>query len=183
MRTTLLAAALALFSVACQSTDAEGSAALAADPGPKVQAVDAAQREALFSVLQGLEGKWTGDAGDGQPGVSTFEVTSNGSVVRETMLPGTPYEMTNMYALDGNALVMTHYCAGGNQPTMRADSFAEGRCEFRFEGVRDLKAEDEVYMGEMTLVVVDENNIEQHWRALKGGELDHDMVIKMARVQ
>lgn len=188
MRTPLLAAALALFSIACQSTDAEGSSSLLAEAGqatdaPEVQVVDAARREALFSVVSALEGEWKGEAADGQPGVSTFEVTSNGSAVRETMLPGTPYEMTNMYTLDGNALVMTHYCAGGNQPTMRAESFADGRCEFRFEGVRDLKAEDEVYMGEMTLVIVDEDTIEQHWRALKGGELDHDMVIKMARVK
>ena len=186
MRTPILAVSFALLTLACQSTDSQASSSLPADTdqvtdGPEVQVVDAAQRDALFSVVTALEGKWSGAAADGQAGTSTFEVTSNGSAVRETMLPGTPSEMTNMYTLDGNSLVMTHYCAGGNQPTMRAANFADGRLEFQFDGVRDLKAADEVYMGEMTLVIVDENTIEQHWSALKGGEFDHDMVIKMAR--
>ena len=179
MRKPLLAATLSLFAVACQSTEAPALH----DTAPVVHEVDVAQRDALFSVVSSLEGEWKGVAPDGQPGTSVFHVTSNGSVVRETMLPGTPYEMTNMYSLDGNDLVMTHYCAGGNQPTMRAESFDGDRFKFEFEGVRDLKAQDEVYMGEMMLVIVDEDTIEQHWRALKGGNLDHDMLIQLERVK
>jgi hypothetical protein len=47
--------------------------------------------------------------------------SAGGSVVMETMMAGTDYEMINMYHLDGDDLVLTHYCAGGNQPTMRLD--------------------------------------------------------------
>ncbi len=43
------------------------------------------------------------------------------------MYPGMEHEMTNMYTLDGNTLVMTHYCAGGNQPRMRATGVENGR--------------------------------------------------------
>ncbi|MEZ6019293.1 MAG: hypothetical protein R3F17_04090 [Planctomycetota bacterium] len=40
--------------------------------------------------------------------------------MREIMFPGQPFEMTNVYRLDGNDLCVTHFCAVGNQPQMRA---------------------------------------------------------------
>jgi len=173
------AAALSLFALACQSTQSTES-----PQSPKVVDADPAQREALFAAVSALEGKWQGESegAEGPPSYTVFEVTSGGSAVRELMLPGTENEMTNMYTLDGNELVMVHYCAGGNQPVMRADSFEDGRLVFRSAGVQDLKAADEVYMGAMTLVVVDENTVEQQWVALKGGELEHEMKIKLKRV-
>ena len=74
---------------------------------------------------------------DGE-GIVEFRVSSNGSAVRELMYPGTEHEMTNMYTLEGNTLVMTHYCAGGNQPHMRASKFENGRLAFEPDGVSDL---------------------------------------------
>ena len=173
MRTSpLVAAVLALAFTACQSTRS-----------PEIHDVDPEQREIMFSAVSSLAGKWQGEEVEGQASLSVFEVTSRNSVVRETMLPGTENEMTNMYSLDGNDLVMTHYCAGGNQPTMRATSFEDDQLVFHFEDVRDLKAADEVYMGELTIVFVDDNTIEQHWRALSNGEANHDMVMVLERVQ
>ncbi len=46
--------------------------------------------------------------------------TADGTVVMETMDSGNPdHEMINMYHLGGNEFVLTHYCAGNNQPIMR----------------------------------------------------------------
>jgi len=171
MRLSVLAVtSVAAVSLACQSLQ-----------GPRVRQADPARREALFSAVSALAGEWHTTADEEFPGTSTFEVTSGNTVVRETMLPGTELEMTNMYALDGNDLVMTHYCAGGNQPRMRATTLDGDRLAFHFEDVGDLKSADEVYMGEMTLVFVDDHTIEQHWRAFKNGALDHEMVFSLER--
>lgn len=151
--------------------------------GDSKASVNPEAREKLFSTVAGLAGRWEGAAPDGSGGTTTFEVTSNSSVIRETMLIGTPNEMTNMYTLDGNDLVMVHYCAMGNQPRMRASSAGEGKIAFQFESVADLSAPDEVYMGEMTLVILDDNRIEQHWTAFKDGEVANEMKIEMKRVQ
>ena len=99
------------------------------------------------------------------------------------MQPGTPIEMTNMYTLDGSGLVMTLYCAGGNQPHMRATAIEGDRIVFEPTGVSDLKSEDEVYMGAVTLVIQDADRIEQHWFSYKTGARDegHDMLFKMER--
>src|SRR5258708_405565 len=71
-----------------------------------------------FEVLSRLEGTWESDkpGEDGKPQVVIFHTTSGKSVVMETMFPGSGHEMLNTYHLDGDALVMTHYCAMGNQP-------------------------------------------------------------------
>lgn len=168
--THLFALALSLAAFACQST-------------PRVVHGDPARRYSLLSTLSALEGRWKTTEPHGQAQSTEFTVTSAGSAVREVMMPGEESEMVNMYALDGDALVLTHYCAGGNQPRMRATSVEHGRMSFVADGVADLKSEDEVYMGAMTLVIVDRENIEQHWRALRGGALDHEMVIKLTRVE
>ena len=150
---------LALSLCACQS----------AARAPVVEA-DPQHRAHLLAAVASLEGRWrvTGAHGEEAQFVE-FRVSSNGSAVRELMFPGTPQEMTNMYTLDGNELAMTHYCAGGNQPHMRATNLTGNRLAFAFDSVSDLEADDEVYMGSMTLVLVDADHVEQHWSAYKAG--------------
>ena len=53
--------------------------------------------------------------------VSVIKVTAGGSAVHETLFPGSAHEMVSVYHLDGADLVMTHFCALGNQPRMKAD--------------------------------------------------------------
>ena len=172
MNSALITAAACLLALAsCQSTTQSS-----VDADPEL-------RKSLFDAVASLEGRWEGATPDGSSGYTTFEVTSNSSVIRECMLVGTPNEMTNMYTLDGNDLVMVHYCAMGNQPKMRAAAAEDGTIAFAFDSVADLGAPDEVYMGEMTLVILDENRIEQRWRAFKGDALENEMTIEMKRVE
>lgn len=177
IRTKLaLALAAGLGSLACQSSPDSLGTYTVVDADPAVRAP-------LMDAVAGLEGRWTGLAPDGSTGTTEFKVSSAGSAVRELMLAGTEHEMTNMYTLDGNALVMTHYCAGGNQPQMRATAIEDGRIVFEPVGVSDLKSEDDVYMGAMTLVIQDADTVEQHWSSYKAGEPDesHSMVIELKR--
>src|SRR5438270_13163403 len=77
--------------------------------------------------LKKLAGTWVAADDKGQPTaqvVSVFKVTSNGSTVQETIFPGTGHEMVTLYHLDGPDLVLTHYCALGNQPHMKLDPAA-----------------------------------------------------------
>lgn len=144
----------------------------------RVVEADDAVRAPLLDAVKALEGRWH-VAGDAGAGTTVFEVTSNGSAVRETMFAGEEHEMTNMYTLDGNGLHMTHYCAMGNQPHMRATAVENGRIEFHPAGVSDLEAADETYMGQMTLVIVDADHIEQHWKGF--GAEPHETVISLER--
>ncbi len=110
--------------------------ALAAPALAQAPSVDG---KAAFERLKSLAGTWQGQAGHGQPDQAatvTYRVASGGSVVEETLFPGTPHEMISMYHLVGGELVLTHYCAMANQPRMRLDRKAStrDRLVFAFDG-------------------------------------------------
>ena len=75
----------------------------------------------MLGAISELAGDWQMTDENGVTHrASRFVVTSGGSAVREIMWPGQAMEMTNLYHMDGGALVCTHYCAAGNQPRMVA---------------------------------------------------------------
>ena len=81
-------------------------------------------KNAGLDRLKKLAGTWVEADDKGQPTdtiVSVFKVTSNGSAVQETIFPGSDHEMVTVYYIDGPDLVLTHYCALGNQPHLKLD--------------------------------------------------------------
>ena len=117
-------------------TLAVAAAALAVSAAAQAPVVDG---RAAFERLKSLAGTWEGQAGHGQPGEAatvTYRVASGGSVVEETLFPGTPHEMISMYHVVDGELVLTHYCAMANQPRMRLDRKAStsDRLVFAFDG-------------------------------------------------
>lgn len=157
--------------VGCSTTAGDDLGVVTADP---------AVRAPLLGAVAELEGRWLAESDFGT-GEQIFSVGSNGSAVREVMNPGQPFEMTNMYVLEGNSLVMTHYCGAGNQPRMRATSIVDGRMEFESIGVGDLKSPDELYMGSMTLVFIDADTIEQHWNSVNAPAGQDKMMFTLRR--
>lgn len=172
----LLANGLAVIALlaACQSAPS------ASVSGLKVVEADASVRGPLWDALSSLEGSWISETPYG-PSEHVFQVSSAGSALRELMGPGTEMEMTNMYTLDGNGVAMTHYCGAGNQPHMRAAGMDGNRLVFESVSVADLKSTDEHYMGAMTLVLVDENTVEQHWTSITDGTTEEMGVFTLTR--
>ena len=161
----------------CASSGAHGTAAAT----PVGEATDD-QRAALLDRVKSLQGTWEGTTAEGMAGEIEFKVTSGGHVVREIMFPGTDHEMTNIYHMDGATLVMTHYCAIGNQPRMRATAARGDAIELKFDSVSNLASESQMYMGQMTLVFVDKDTVEERWRSLVAGKAsDHNAVFKLKR--
>lgn len=160
-------AALAAVSAAlsgCQSSKPGGSRGVATE----------AQRAAALDQIKALAGTWDAIGPDGKPvGTSTFSVTSAGSAVREVMFVGHEHEMTNMYHMDGDSLVVTHYCAEGNQPKMRASGkgIRPGFIEFRFDGASNFDPVQGTYMGDLRLVMNGPNELRQEWTSYKHGKV------------
>jgi hypothetical protein len=116
--------AIASMFAAAQTFAAE-PAAVAAQVDPK----------AAFERLKTLAGEWQGQADHGEqkfPATVTYKLASNGSVVMETLMPGTQHEMLSLYHLADGQLVMTHYCAMANQPRMKLDTAASTKDELKF---------------------------------------------------
>jgi len=91
-----------------------------------------------FEKLKSLAGTWDATMlkPDGEKTTVEYRVTADGSVVMETMFVGTPHEMINMYTVDGDALLATHYCSAGNQPTLRFNAGKSNADQLVFDFVK-----------------------------------------------
>jgi hypothetical protein len=147
----------------------------AAKPSPAASA---------FEKMKSLAGKWDLEEPSAvEPGakpdesqakpkqIVVYRVTSAGSAVEETLFPGTPHEMVTMYHLDGDALMLTHYCAVGNQPHMRATKFDNpSQIAFGFAGGTNMNPATDSHMHDLTLTFVDADHIKAEWSFYERGE-------------
>lgn len=138
--------------------------------------------KAAFEKLKTLAGEWTGTANDTAPGAVTYRVTGNGSVVMETMFPGTDHEMINMYHMVDGELVATHYCSSGNQPRFKLDVAKSTPTElvFAFDGGTNFDPAKDTYVRAGKLSFMDGKLVE-NWTFYGGGKETGTAVFKLGR--
>lgn len=137
-----------------------------------------------FEMLQKLAGTWEGKAGaDGTPARVVYRVASNGSVVMETLFPGSPHEMISMYHRDGPDLVMTHYCAAGNQPRMRLDpkQSTARTLVFDFTGGTNVDPKKDGHIHSGRIVFTGEHTLEAAWNWWENGAPAHENAFALER--
>jgi len=111
-----------------------------------------------------------------------YRVTSGGSAVEETIMKGTEHEMVSMYHLDGDKLVMTHYCMLGNQPHLVARRSSDPHViAFDFAGATNMRSANDPHMHDMQLTVKDKNHIESTWEGYKDGKPEHAAHFELTR--
>jgi len=109
----LLAMFLALFAGVGGAARTAAASEVAPAPAP-------AAGEAAFARLLDLAGQWESVTAKGTVIRLTFEPISRGSALVERYEAGTTLTQT-VYHPDGQRLLLTHYCAQGNQPRLVAD--------------------------------------------------------------
>jgi len=125
---------------------------------------------ASLDKLKALSGTWSTQATGDKPAMTiTFRPTSNGSAVIETMSPGTPMEMINMYTADGDTVLLTHYCAMGNQPHMKLERSAGKTMKFDFVDGGNIKSRDDAHMDSVALTV-DGDKLTEDWTSVADGK-------------
>jgi hypothetical protein len=126
---------------------------------------------AAFEKLKALNGEWRGtvQTKDGPPVTVTYRTTSNGNAVLEDLFPGTGHEMITVYHLDGDALVLTHYCALGNQPRMSLTKSDPGELVFDFAGGANVKPEVDAHMHSARIWLRDADHVESEWVVYQSG--------------
>ena len=148
----------------------------------------AAQSDAQksFDKLKTLAGTWEGHLTT-DPHIADMEketmyvslrVTSRGNaLVHEMKKPGTPDDpakddpITMLY-LDGDRLLLTHYCDAGNRPRMLAKTAPDGKTvEFDFLDVAG--STQYGHMHQAAFTVVDENHHTEEWSFMEGDKMIH----------
>ena len=138
-----------------------------------------------FEALKKLAGQWVQVDKDGKPTdelVSTIRVTSASTAVEETLFPGSDHEMVTIYHLDGDDLVLTHYCSLGNQPRLKAEPSGDAnRIVFNFAGATNLKSNDDMHIHQATFTLDNADHFRAEWVANKDGKPCHQKALDLVR--
>jgi len=131
-----------------------------------------AQSEAQksFSQLKSLTGSWEGKSPDGKPLLVSYRETAGGSAIMSEIQGD--HSMISMFNLDGpNKLLMTHYCAVGNEPRMQASVSPDGKTiTFNFIDATNLASPDAGHMQQMILTLLDDNHHTEDWVFIDHGK-------------
>ena len=138
-----------------------------------------------FDQIKSLAGTWEArvitiphqaDMGDNTPTQVTMRITSRGNaLVHEMKEAGTQDDPTRydhpvtLLYLDGDRLLLTHYCDAGNRPRMVAHSSPDGKTvEFAF---LDLSGGTQYgHMDHAVFTIVDANHHTEDWTYIMPGD-------------
>ncbi len=146
----------------------------AASPAPAaISSVSADAANAAYQRFVKLTGQWEGKSTKGWTDRGTFRVIAGGSVVMGTTFDAHPGEtMVTMYHMDGDRLMLTHYCAAKNQPRMVARSISEDGNEVTFEFLdgTNLPSRDKGHMDKAVYKFVDDDRFTTRWTWYQDGK-------------
>ena len=140
-----------------------------------------------FEQIKKLKGEWSPLNKEGKPTdkvLLRYRVTAGGSAVVETIFIGTPKEMVTVYHLDGEKLVLTHYCSAGNQPKMLAAARIEEKSlRFSCAGVSNVKSHDDGHMHGATLSFLKDDRLNHAWTWSQDGKDSKPLTLEFGRLK
>ena len=122
-----------------------------------------------FDLLKGMEGNWAGKNSQGQPLQVTFRLTAAGSALMSEIHGHGPENMITMFHMDGDRLLMTHYCGAGNQPRMKVISSDAKSVSFEFFDGTNIGPGDG-HMQHVTFTQADADHHIEEWVFLDHGK-------------
>ena len=128
-----------------------------------------------FTKLKSLEGNWSGKTSEGQPVQVSYRVTSGGSALMGEIQG--KEDMISMFHMDGDRLLMTHYCGTGNQPRMSATASPDGKTiTFNYVDATNLLSSQPGHMERMVVTLIDANHYTEEWDfATNSGPKMHEL--------
>ena len=131
-----------------------------------------------FDKLKTLAGSWEGRVAgvpqqadvEGKLTKVSFRVTSMGNaLMHEMTVGGRPDDPITMLYLDGDRLMLTHYCDAGNRPRMTAKLSPDGKTvEFDFVDVAGSTKYGHMHHAVFTFI--DANHHTEDWTFMEPGD-------------
>jgi hypothetical protein len=161
-------------STAAQSKKGQPKAA----PGsPETIVYDAASAMAFLTTTSGnwmstsAQHEHGGTVPGGSRGTVSVKTKAAGSAVVHTYAQGTPGEMETVFHMDGDQLLLTHYCALQNAPVLRfVKTSKPGELKFEFLGGTNFDAKIDAHLHESTFQIKDKDTIEQSSTVFANGK-------------
>jgi len=185
-RAITLAAGLALVLGVAGSAAAQSKGQPRAAAGaPEAVVYDAASAMAFLTTTSGAwdpqvggqheHGGARGPAGSAANVVSV-KTKALGSAVVHTYAQGTPGEMETVFHMDGDQLLLTHYCALQNAPILKfVKSDKPGELKFVFQGGTNFDPSVDAHLHESTFQIKDKDTIEQRSTVFTNGKASPEL--------
>ena len=124
-----------------------------------------------FDQLKSLTGSWEGKNSIGQPVQVSYRMTAGGSALMSEIV-GHGETMISMINFDGpNRLLLTHYCAVGNQPRMQASASPDGKTiTFNFLDATNLDNPQSGHMDHVVIAMLGPDRHTEEWNFVDHGK-------------
>ncbi len=123
-----------------------------------------------FDQIKALAGTWEGKNSKGETVQVSYRVTAGGSAVMSEIQGHGNEDMITMFHLDGDRLLMTHYCEAGNQPRMQASASDGKSITFDFLDATNLVSPDAGHMHQLVISMPDANHHTEQWNFADHGK-------------
>lgn len=156
----------AVFGLACSVS------APADDLGPTTPSTPELAR-AAYERFQSMAGNWEGRSTKGWVETLTYQSIAAGSTVLETSLNAHEGErMATTFYLNGDRLLLTHYCVAKNQPRLEATAFADGgrTVVFTFKDGANIPTRDKGHMDKAVYTFEAPDRVRSRWTWYQDGK-------------
>jgi hypothetical protein len=145
---------------------------------PALQAQSGAQK--TLDRFKSMVGTWEGKSPSGGTSEVTYRLAAGGTAVMADMhMAGE--DMVSMYYVDGDQLLMTHFCPSNNQPRMKAVISADlNTVSFDFLDVTNLPGPQAGHMHRAVFLFSDPGHYSEEWTWKQEGK-DTKMHFEMQR--
>ncbi len=135
-----------------------------------------------FKKLQSLAGRWEGKDDQGKAVTTEFKLVAGGTAVLETLAASGMEEMLTVYSMDGESILLTHYCPTNNQPRMRAipQTSEIKQLVFAFQDAGNLPDLAVGHEHKLVMDFGDNDHLTERWTWRRDGH-DSDMVFHFSR--
>lgn len=134
----------------------------------------------VLDQFKSMVGTWEGKSPTGDTSEVTYRLEAGGTTVMADMHMSSE-EMVSMYYVDGDQLLMTHFCPSNNQPRMKAVISSDLKTvTFDFLDATNLAGPQAGHMHRAVFLFSDEGHYAEEW-TWKRGDKETRMHFDMQR--
>ena len=124
----------------------------------------------VLEKFRSMVGTWEGKTTKGDPVQDTYNLTAGGTAVMGENKMGHE-DMLSLFYVDGDRLLMTHFCPSGNQPRMKATISPDLKTVyFDFLDATNLPSPQAGHMNRAVYVFTDADHYTEDWTWLESGK-------------
>ena len=117
----------------------------------------------ILDRFKSMAGTWQGKSLGGDTNQVAYQLVAGGKAVMGEIHNGSG-DMTSMFYVDGNRLLMTHFCPSGNQPRMTATISPDLKMvSFDFLDATNLSAPTAGHMHRAVYLFSDDDHYSEEW--------------------